>query len=341
MDELAPRQRSILRAVIVEYVSSAEPVGSELLTHKSAFGAKSATIRNELAAMADGGYLAQPHTSAGRVPSDMGYRYFVDRLMAPVEPGTEERSKMRGAAREGDMLQLMLQDTTRMLSRMTHLLTASTVVRNAELEVRTVLLSAISPSQALLVLVLANGHVENRMVECPPGLTLQDIGAINESLGRAFVGKNLRQIGKAKAPMEGMSVSERLLNQIYSTVRAVSRDLTKGVMAIEGEEFLLSQPEFKRDVTSTAELLESFRDTDLLRDALDPAESGATVTIGQENRREALQSLSIVRQTFYVGEREAGSIAVIGPTRMHYEASIPLVNFSAKALSDALTKFFG
>src|SRR2546423_8465023 len=121
MPDLDARKQSILHAVIVEYVGGAEPVGSELLVQKYAFGIKSATVRNELAEMADLGFLEQPHTSAGRIPSDMGYRYYVDRLIVPAQPEQDSKQQVKGVAEQGDALQATLRDTARVLSRLTHL----------------------------------------------------------------------------------------------------------------------------------------------------------------------------------------------------------------------------
>src|SRR5437588_11331692 len=131
MSELEPRKQSILRAVVFEYVTTAEPVGSELLTQKYNLGVKSATIRNELADLAEQGYLEQPHTSAGRIPSDQGYRYFVDNLIVPRDPESSSKQRVRDAAEDGEALLTMLRETTRALSRLTHLLNAATLVRDA------------------------------------------------------------------------------------------------------------------------------------------------------------------------------------------------------------------
>jgi heat-inducible transcriptional repressor len=133
MHELDPRKQTILRAIVFEYVSGAEPVASEQLVHKYQLGVKSATVRNEMAEMSELGYLEQPHTSAGRIPSDQGYRYFVDRLIVQREPELAAKKRLKDAAEEGDALQELLRDTTRVLSRLTHQLSAATVVRDSAL----------------------------------------------------------------------------------------------------------------------------------------------------------------------------------------------------------------
>src|SRR5687768_17230261 len=175
MHDLDPRKQTLLRAIIFEYVTGFEPVASEMLVSKYDLGIKSATVRNEMAEMSELGYLEQPHTSAGRIPSDQGYRYYVDRLIIQREPELAAKQKLKGAAEEGDALQELLRDTTRVLSRLTHSLSAAAIVRDSSLVVRNTIITAMGPQQALLVVVLSNGHVENRMIEIPPGLTLQDL----------------------------------------------------------------------------------------------------------------------------------------------------------------------
>lgn len=342
MGELDARQQTILRAIVVEYVLTAEPIGSEALVHKYSLGVKSATVRNEMADMSHRGFLAQPHTSAGRIPSDLGYRYYVDRLIVRNDVDEAVKRRLRGATEEGDALQGLLRDTARTLSRITHLLTVATTLRDAEIIVRNAVVSALGPTQALLVLILSNGHVENRMVECPPGLTLQDIGSANEQLASMTIGKTLRQIARTKTQGNlGNPAIDKLVSILWTNLRAIARDLTKGVMVTEGEEFLFAQPEFVNDVASLTDLLDEVTESGILYEAVAPGEQAQPVTIGREHRDERLQQLSVVRHSFYVGENEAGVIAIVGPTRMRYESSIPIVNFTARALSDSLTKFFG
>src|SRR5579862_1627719 len=245
MADLDPRKETILRAIIIEYVGSAEPVGSEALLQKYELGVRSATVRNEMAEMSDLGYLEQPHTSAGRIPSDMGYRYYVDRLITDRTVRDSARQQVKQATSEGDALQELLRDTARILSRITRLMTVATTLRDHQVTVRTAVVSALGPQQALMVLVLSNGHVENRMLECPSGLTLQDVGAANEFLVGAVTGHNLRTLSRLKAPAPGANAaSDKLLALLCTTIRQASRDLTRGKVITEGEEYMFGQPEF-------------------------------------------------------------------------------------------------
>lgn len=341
MAGLEPRKGTILRAIVVEYVTGAEPVASELLASKYELGVRSATVRNEMAELTDLGFLEQPHTSAGRVPSDRGYRYYVDNLLPAHEVDASSKSSVKKVSEEGDVLGELLRDTAKALSRITHLLTAAAVVRASNLTVRSALVSALGPTQALLILVLSNGEVENRTIECPPGLTLADIGRVNHALQDALTGKPVRWMLRNRAPSSGSGLGDKLMSLIWTALRSITKEITRGSVTTEGEEFLFGQPEFKRDATVLTDLLDELKNSDVLFETLSPGEQAQTVTIGREHKHEQLHQLSIVRQTFYVGESEAGTIAIIGPRRMRYDSSIPLVDFAARALSDSLTRFAG
>jgi heat-inducible transcriptional repressor len=342
MSELDPRKQTILRAIIIEYVTAAEPIGSEALVQKYKLGVKSATVRNEMAEMADLGYLEQPHTSAGRIPSDLGYRYYVDHLILTRDLDEMAKNRVKGATDDGDALHILLRDTVRALSRVTHLLGVATTVRDSHVSVRTAVVSALGPSQALVVLVLSNGQVENRMVEVPAGLTLEDVGRANELLTSALVGKDLRTLTRSKTPTGvGSPAIDKLIASLWANIRSIARDLTRGVLITEGEEYMYAQPEFQRDLIALQLLLEELTESEVLFDAVSPSEQARPVTIGRENRHATMQQLSVVRKSFYIGNQEAGVIALVGPTRMNYDRGIPLVNYTAKALGDSLTKFFG
>jgi heat-inducible transcriptional repressor len=339
MRELDARKQTILRAVIVEYVDTAEPIGSEMLSRKYELGVKSATVRNELAELTELGLLEQPHTSAGRIPSDLGYRYYVDRLIDHRDVEDASRTRLNDAVGEADALRELLSDTVKALSRITRLLGVATTIRDTQLVVRNAVVSALGPKQALVVLVLNNGHIENRMVEVPVGLSLDDIGTANERLATAIVGKSLGALSRAKGPASGGNAAvDKLMGSIWSHLRTMARELTRGTIITEGEEFMFGQPEFQRNLGLLTEILRDLTESDVLYDAVAGTQS---VTIGRENSHETMRNMSVVRRTFFVGESEAGVIGIVGPTRMLYDRGIPLVDYTARALSQSLTRLWG
>ncbi len=334
MSELSPRQRQILRAVVVEYVQAAEPVASELIASRYELGVRSATVRSELAGITDLGLLEQPHTSAGRIPSDRGYRYYVDRLLVPQTPDSNAQHRLEEATTEEDTFKEILRQTTKALSRLTHLLSVAATVRDAAVTVRSAVVTAIGPEKALFVFILQNGHVENRLMDCPPGVTLEHIGRVNEAIRDAVEGKPLGSVIKTKTPPSDEPVFGKLLRSVFAVLRATARELGRGRLITEGEEYIVAQPEFQRDAAALQALLKSLEDEETLYEA----STGEGVTIGRENPQESMQSLAVLRRAFFVGDDEAGTLAVIGPTRMPYDRTMALLDFTAQAVSETLTR---
>jgi heat-inducible transcriptional repressor len=333
MVELSGRKSTILRAVVVEYVAVAEPVASDHIVSKYDLGVRGATVRHELAEIADLGFLEQPHTSAGRVPSDKGYRYYVDHLMVVRPPGEATRIKVQTATEEQDTLAELLRDVTKSLSRITRLLSVAATVKNADVPVKSVVLAAVGPGKTLLVVVLQNGQVENRIVESPPGTTLEHIGQANEALG-ALAGMSVRKASRAKTPVVDDPVLAKLLRSAFAVFRATAREITRGHVFLEGEEYVIAEPEFRTDPAAMTSLIESMEDEETLHETV----LGEGITIGSENPAPRMRGLGIVRRQFFAGEHEAGSLAIIGPKRLRYPEAVSLLDFTSKAVSQALSR---
>jgi len=199
-EALDPRKRIILRAVIFEYVAEGEPVGSELIAQKYELGVRSATIRNELAEMSELGYLEQPHTSAGRVPSDAGYRYYVDHMVESSTPDRVQQQRVNDATQRSEFLKAVLQDTTKTLSRLTHQLAAATTSAGASVKVHSAIVTALGPTRAMLVVALNNNDAQSRILEFPSGLSLEDFGRLNELLPGLLVNLSARGLTRLKTP---------------------------------------------------------------------------------------------------------------------------------------------
>ncbi|MCW5935874.1 MAG: heat-inducible transcription repressor HrcA [Fimbriimonadaceae bacterium] len=334
MSDLSPRKRQVLRAVVVEYVEGAEPVSSEQIVRQYELGVRSATVRNEMAEITELGYLEQPHTSAGRIPSDLGYRYYVDHLLIPVVLQASEQRRIGDATSEDDTLNELLRETTKALSRLTRLLSIAATIRNGEVTVRNVLVTAIGPDRALLVFVLQNGHVETRILDCPPGTTLEHLGKANAALGALVEGSSLRTVSRAKTPSVEDPVLSVLMRNAFALLRTTAREIMRGQLVADGQQYVIAQPEFQRDMESMAALLDSLEDEETLYSAA----IGEGVTIGRENPIESMHGLSVIRKTFFVGEDEAGTLAVIGPTRLPYDRTSALLDFTARAVSETLTR---
>lgn len=340
MSELDPRKRIILKAVIVEYVAEGEPVGSELIATKYDLGVRGATVRNELAEMSEMGLLEQPHTSAGRIPSDSGYRYFVDHMVNPGAPEEGEQSRIDQTTQKAEILRDLLQDTTKLLSRMTHQLSAAKLSTVSKQVIRNAVVTALGERSALLVVVLGNGDVANRPLEIPKEVTLADFGELNDWLTRVVVNQTLGEVNKLKSSSIGRpGAIEELAANTIAGLKAINKDRSSGQLFVEGEEYVLAAPEVQRDAMNLSNVLQSIEDDTLLAQAIDNQSSEPLyITIGKENLTPGLHSLSILRHSFTIGDEHAGTIALVGPTRTEYEKNIALLKFTSKAISDSIEK---
>jgi heat-inducible transcriptional repressor len=350
--ELDERKQKILRAVVWDYVETAEPVGSENLANRySDWGVKAATIRNALADLAEQGYLRQPHTSAGRIPSDRGYRFYVDHLMDEAAPDEDaiERTREELAAERADTLDRILRQTCALLTQMTRYTSVATPPKPNEIVLRQVFAAPAGPDALLIVAMLSTGSSEHRILtgaastlasQEPAGLT-QALAALNASLaGRTL--DLLRGEGESTPPDDLTGAAARALYvSLAQATEQIARSISDGTdrPVIEGANEILRQPEFK-DVAKLDRVLEALQTRTTIFQFLSTAFPGSdpTVVIGHENPVETLRECSVVTAYYYIGAHERGTLGVVGPTRMDYNRAIPAVNLMARSLSELLTR---
>lgn len=343
MEDISGRKEQILRAVVVEYVETAEPVGSQVLVKRYRLGVGPATIRNEMAEMAERGLLEQPHTSAGRIPSDSGYRYYVDRLGDPSLP-TETAHAVREISRTDSDLESLLHETCRLLARVTHYTSFAATLREKGATIRQVTLTGVSPRRALMILVFNSGELENLLVDSAPEVSLSDLHQVSELITEALGGKQLRAITRMAVPDASLlrPPTQQLLARAWKSLKSKSKALSSGTFVKDGTQYLVGEPEFQRDISALSALLSAIEDVDTMQAVLDRRpDERTTVTIGREHEKEELKRAAVIATRFFVHDEEAGAIAVLGPTRMRYEQTIPVVEHAAKALSDAMVKLMG
>jgi len=337
---LGERKQRILGAVVREYVETVRPVGSEELAARHAWGVKSATIRNELAELADMGLLRQPHTSAGRIPSDLGYRFYVDNLMQ-VQPIARPAARRQA---QGDAVELdfLLRRTCTLLARMTSYTAVATPPRPADVAIADILLSPTTVDMALLTILLSSGEVSNRLLPKTPDVTEQAIGPVARAARETFAGRSVSSFadGKVEPPPAGLPEDARPLFKIVAQVvaSAMQQQASEDDVVIEGSTEIMRQPEF-RESSKVEGVMEALQRGTLVFQMTGVRRGGGqfAVVIGTENVVEAMQDCSIVSAPYYAGTRERGSIGVVGPTRMDYDRAVPAVQFFARALSDMLT----
>lgn len=337
---LEARQEKILLAVIREYVSSAEPVGSSLLAQKYDLECSPATIRNELARLEELGYLGHPHTSAGRVPMDKAYRYYVDRLLERrIQPPPEASAIARELSGGVQELDDFIAHTVRVLAQTTQYTSVVAGPRIGRSLFKYLQLVKVGPSTILLVMMTQAGAIVHRAIEVSYPLAPEDLQRMTNVL-------NDRLRGLAVDTITGellRNLPERVDVEILERVGEATRDLARQSserVTLEGTSNLLGQPEF-RDVHKARTLIEVLEQEKLVAEILEKslcADSGVGVVIGAENRFPSMRDVTMVTATYSVNGVLLGSIGVIGPTRLPYERIISVVRFVADSVGRRLAQ---
>jgi heat-inducible transcriptional repressor len=329
---LDERKAAILRAVVEEYIETALPVGSGHIA--PAVAVSSATVRNDMAALENEGYLRQPHTSAGRVPTDKGYRYFVDSLRGPAQLGSAQVQQVRSFfAKAHGELEQMLHDTSRLLSDLTDHTAVIIGPPHEGASVKSVQLVGLGSGIALLVMVLSNGAVEKRTLELAPDVGDERLAAVTAHLSRELTGKSLVAVGPSVAPT-GDDATDAVVAAALAAMRT----------APDGEEHVFvggaSRMAMAFDAVDTVRevlgiLEQQYVVVTVLRDVLD---RGLQVAIGTETGLETLAECSLVVAPYEIDGENVGSIGVLGPTRMNYPQALAAVAVVSKRLSHRLTE---
>ena len=337
---LDERKQKILGAVVRDYVETVRPVGSEELAARYAWGVKSATIRNEMADLAEMGYLRQPHTSAGRIPSDRGYRFYVDHLLI----GSAPIPFPNDAGVSGLGLDYLLRRTCALLTRHTSYTSVATPPRLTDTRISRVLLSAAGEGRLLLVALLSAGQVENRLLSGFAKTTPAQIVSLGNALQQTFADRLLRDVIDEDAAI--MSAPPELTARMRGWAQTLTQALREMLQSaseedstfLEGATDLFRQPEF-RDGAKLEGLLDTLQKRTLVFQTLSRALLGpeVAVVIGAENHVAAMHECSVVSAPYFVGASERGTIGVVGPTRMNYDRAIPAVEFFARSLTQTLT----
>lgn len=325
---LTERKEAILQAVVEEYMATARPVGSGLVTEQAGLAVSSATVRKELGALEEEGFLHQPHTSAGRVPTDKGYRYFIDALMGPsrLDTAVNQRISEFFAHSHGE-LERILRDTSKLLAGITDY-AAVVVAPNPDIAtVRSVQLVLLDPRVVLLVAVLSNGGIERRTFELNADMTEEQVAAAQAALAPVMIDD---------VPVEGSgdSAADALVHDAIASMdtenNADRRVHVGGRSSVAG---------VFNETETVSEVLQLFERqllvVTLIRDVLD---RGLRVAIGAETGVQNLNECSLVVAPYRVEGADAGSVGVLGPTHMNYPQALAAVAVISNQLGEHLTR---
>jgi heat-inducible transcriptional repressor len=342
---LSPRAAQILAALVGEYIDTAEPVGSSRLTHRAGLGVSSATIRNTLAELEELGYLQQPHTSAGRIPTDRGYRFYVDQLLTsprPLRSGAAVEAQLRRDAGSPALAEDVLAAVSQVLSRASRLVAFALPIAAGEGILKEIEFVPLAPGKVLVVVVADGGQVSRKAIDVDEALEPHDLRQASNYLNTEFSGMPLEQI--RLAVMDRLRHERTLADALFARALKLAQSgleelPRKPSLFVDGASALLDEAAEDSGVSiSTVRALlrmveEKERLVRLLNGYIDGP--GLTIVIGHEHRTPDLRPFSLVAATYADGSRR-GTVGVIGPIRMHYSRTIAVVDGVAHAVSRVL-----
>ncbi|GAA0656781.1 heat-inducible transcriptional repressor HrcA [Streptomyces thermocarboxydovorans] len=336
---LSERRLQVLRAIVQDYVGTEEPVGSKALTERHNLGVSPATVRNDMAALEEEGYIAQPHTSAGRIPTDKGYRLFVDKLAGVKPMSPPERRAIQNFLEGAVDLDDVVARTVRLLAQLTRQVAIVQYPSLTRSTVRHVELLSLAPARVMLVLITDTGRVEQRVIDCPAPFGETSLADLRARLNSRVAGRRFTDVPSLVEDLpEAFEVEDR------GTVSTVLSTLLETLVE-ENEERLMiggtaNLTRFAHDFPLTIRpVLEALEEQvvllKLLGEAKDP---GVTVRIGHENAHEGLNSTSVVSVGYGSGGEAVAKLGVVGPTRMDYPGTMGAVRAVARYVGQILAE---
>lgn len=341
MAELDERKIKILDAIIRNYLDTGEPVGSRTISKYSDLNLSSATIRNEMSDLEEMGYILQPHTSAGRIPSDQGYRFYVDNLMKEKEQEVTEMKEFM--IEHTEKMEQVLQQMAKMLAVNTNyaaMITAPPYQRN---KVKFLQLSQVDNDQILAVIVMEGNIVKNKMISTREALDNETILKLNILLNTSLNGLSVEQInlGTISKLKEQAGIHSNIVSDVLDALADALQEDEDLEIYTSGTTNILKYPEL-RDSQKASELLSAFEEkkqlVDLVNETLTSEETGIQVYIGDESPVKNMKDCSVVTATYQLGEGLQGTIGIIGPKRMDYENVVDNLKTLKVQLDNVFTK---
>ncbi|RMI40960.1 heat-inducible transcriptional repressor HrcA [Streptomyces triticirhizae] len=336
---LSERRLEVLRAIVQDYVGTEEPVGSKALTERHNLQVSPATVRNDMAALEEEGYIAQPHTSAGRVPTDKGYRLFVDRLAGVKPLSSPERRAIQNFLDGAVDLDDVIARTVRLLAQLTRQVAVVQYPSLSRSTVRHVELLALAPARVMLVLITDTGRVEQRMIDCPAPLGETSLADLRARLNSRIVGQRFSEVPRLVADLpEAFGLEERgAVATVLSSLLETLVEETEERLMIGGTANLTRfAQDFPLTIRPVLEALEE--QVVLLRLLGEAKDSEMTVRIGHENPHEGLTSTSVVSVGYGSGDEAVAKLGVVGPTRMDYPGTMGAVRAVARYVGQILAE---
>ena len=348
--QLDSRKKEVLHAIVDDYVSTNEPVGSKSLIERHNFQVSSATLRNDMAELEHMGLIEKPHTSAGRIPSDKGYREYVNSLMTIEELTPQEQREIEKRIDSSvDEVTELIKNATLTLSETTGFVSLAMSPRLRKSFLKQLKILMIEPGKALVVMVLSAGVVKDKVVRIPNFVSDEQIMKIAGAIEKSLTGKPLDEITLVTVESAGKStdVPEPLLKQVLYEAYAAIKQADELNIYLEGEHRMLSLPDFS-SLGRARDLLGTLSDSGMVAGYVNEMENAAReegsddsfmIRIGQEIALEGLDDCSFITATYNLTDSVSGNIGVIGPKRMLYSKVISQIDFVKKKLNQEMKRF--
>jgi heat-inducible transcriptional repressor len=336
---LPPRTETILKSIVGRYIVNAVPVPSQSILHDYGLKVSSATIRNEMARLEQEGYIIRPHTSAGSVPSDRGYRYYVESLEDIELPLNQQHLIEHMFHQVETKLEEWLRLTATLLAHLANNMAVVFIPRPVNCRFKHIELVSLQDNTALLILVLQGAKVRQQLVTFEQPILQPELTAISGKLNDIYPGLNVRQISG-----KGIKLSdiERQVSDYILAIMQAEDEEDRDEPYLDGLHFILGQPEFtgNRQRLTLVELVENRSSLKAILPPKLPLH-GVQVVIGKENESEIIQDYSVVLSRYGLPDEAVGTIAIIGPTRMPYNRSIAATDYLAWLLSRMIARLYG
>jgi len=340
---LTNRQLLILQVTVDDFIQTAQPVGSRQLSKKEEVPFSPATIRNDMADLEELGYLEKTHTSSGRIPSEKGYRFYVDHLLTPQLVTADEILQIQSVFQERlTETEQVIQKTAMILSELT---TYTSVllgpnVRNHRIKRFSIV--PLSDDSAVAIIITDSGHVENRLFELPEGITASDIEKMVNILNEQLTGVHLHELQRVLEKETAVLLKQHIgrYGELMSSFGTAITGPQEEKVFYGGKSKLLHHPEFS-DLQKARGLITMMDQTNQISTLFSPNQSGIHIRIGSENTLLEMGDCSVITASYSIGEEQMGSIAIIGPTRMDYRRVVTLLDVMSGDLSRELTRIFG
>jgi len=340
--ELGERKKLILKAIVSDYIQTGEPVGSRTISKKCNIGLSSATIRNEMSDLEELGFLEQPHTSAGRIPSDKGYRYYVDQLMEISYPSEEETRVIKKILELATLNEIgkIIQRTTKLLSEITRYTTAVVSPSASRGAFKSIQLIKVTATEIVAIILTDMGIIKHVLIKLPEQITSDKLLRINNMLNEKLRGLTVEEIDLSVIFSIQNEIGEykEILNAIipalYESLKPSSSDIY-----LEGATNIFQYPEYN-DIDKARSFLSLMEHKEVLMDLMCAGDSSLRVSIGNENSVDEAKECSIITTSYTIGDRDAGRIGIIGPRRMDYAKVIGTLNRLSDILNSILKDMY-